>query len=71
MQTCDRTFSTRDMTPSKVSYLVELQRVKQIVQLSVLGGLLQLDVVLLQTVQSKLGLVVHVDLKRLQLSESM
>lgn len=43
--------------------LVEFQRVQQVRQLSVLFLLLQLDVVLLQTMQGQLGFVVNVDLQ--------
>mmetsp|Transcript_21625 Transcript_21625/g.37103 ORF Transcript_21625/g.37103 Transcript_21625/m.37103 type:complete len:220 (-) Transcript_21625:1322-1981(-) len=46
-------------------HLVEFQRVEQVVELAVLLGLAQLDVVLLQPVQGELGVVVHVDLHRL------
>mmetsp|Transcript_3033 Transcript_3033/g.8215 ORF Transcript_3033/g.8215 Transcript_3033/m.8215 type:complete len:398 (-) Transcript_3033:169-1362(-) len=42
-------------------HLVEVQRVKQVVKLSVLLALLHVHVVLHQTVQGELGLVVHVD----------
>lgn len=45
--------------------LIELERIQQIVQLTVLSRLGQLDVVLLQAVQSQLTLIVHVDLSRL------
>lgn len=45
--------------------LVELERVEQVVELPVLGVFLDLDEVLLQSVQGELGLVVNVDLKRL------
>lgn len=44
--------------------LVELQLVEQVVELAVLLGLAKLDVVLLETVEGELGLVVHVDLQR-------
>lgn len=44
--------------------LVELQVVQQVVQLAVLLLLAQLDVVLLQTVKSELGVIVDVDLER-------
>ena len=44
--------------------LVELECVKQIVELSILLRLAELDVVLLQPVQGKLGLIVDVDLQR-------
>lgn len=47
--------------------LVELERIEQIVQLSVLGGFSELDVVLLQTVQGELGLVIDVNFKGLQM----
>ena len=45
--------------------LVEFERVQQVVQLAVLFALLQLDVVLLETVQRKLGLIVDVDFQGL------
>lgn len=44
--------------------LVELKVVKEVVQLAVLLLLAELDVVLLQTVEGELGVVVDVDLKR-------
>jgi hypothetical protein len=44
--------------------LVELQLVEEIVELAVLLGLTKLDVVLLETVEGELGLVVNVDLQR-------
>lgn len=44
--------------------LIELERVQQIVELAVLLALIELDKVLLQTVQGKLLLVVNVDLQR-------
>ena len=44
--------------------LVELKRVKEVVELSVLLTLLQLHVVLLETVQGELLLIVDVDLQR-------
>lgn len=59
---------------SSISYrfattdLVELEVVEQVVELPVLLLLLQLEVILLQTVQSELGLVIDVDFKRLNLS---
>lgn len=49
--------------------LVELERVEEVVQLAVLGRLLQADVVLLQSVQGELLLVVDVDLERLRRGE--
>lgn len=48
--------------------LVELQVVEEVVELAVLLLLLELEVVLLKTVESELGLVVDVDLKRLYVS---
>lgn len=45
--------------------LVELQGVEEVVQLPVLLLLLELDVVLLETVEGELGLVVDVNLERL------
>ena len=50
-------------------HLVELEVVQEIVQLAVLLLLTQLDVVLLKTVQSKLGLGVDGDLDRVGLHE--
>ena len=44
--------------------LVELQLVEEVVELAVLLGLTELDVVLLETVEGELGLVVNVDLQR-------
>ena len=48
------------------SHLVKLQHVKQLKELPVLLGVLQLDVVLPQPVQGELRLVVDVHLHRLQ-----
>lgn len=44
--------------------LVELEAVQKFVQLTVLLRFTELDVVLLKTVESKLGVVVHIDFKR-------
>jgi hypothetical protein len=44
--------------------LVELKRVKKIIELAVLLALIKLHVVLLETVKSQLLLVIDVDLKR-------
>ncbi len=52
--------------PLKNPYLVKLQDVQKLEQLSVLLRVLELDVVLLEAVQGQLGLVVDVDLHRLQ-----
>lgn len=49
----------------RVTYLIELEAVEQLVQLPVLANFFQLDVVLLQTVESKLCLVVDEDFERL------
>lgn len=46
-------------------HLVELERVKEVVELAVLGRLLEADKVLLQAVERELLLVVDIDLKRL------
>lgn len=46
--------------------LIEFQRVQQVIQLPVFAALLQLHVVLLKAVKSKLRLVVHKDLQGLQ-----
>lgn len=48
------------------TYLVELERVKQVIELSVLCRLSELDVMLLKTVKGELRLVVDVDLERLR-----
>ena len=48
-----------------LGYLVEFQNVQQLEQLPVLLGILELDVVLSQSVQGQLGLVIDVDLHRL------
>lgn len=45
--------------------LVKLQRVKQFIQLNVLACLFELDVVLLQTMKCKLGLVIDKNLERI------
>jgi hypothetical protein len=45
--------------------LVELQLVKKLVQFAVLFLLIQLDIILLETVKSELGLVINVDFKRI------
>ena len=43
--------------------LVELEDVEQLEQFPVLLGVFELDIVLLQTVQSQLGLVINVNLR--------
>lgn len=53
-------------TASSSSYLIELEIVEELVQLSVLADFLQLDVVLLQTMEGELGLVVDEDFKGLK-----
>ena len=47
------------------THLVELQRIEKLVQLSVLLHLLEIYVVLLQSMQSKLRFVVHENFQRL------
>ena len=51
------------------TYLIELERVEEIVELSVLGSLVQSNEMLLQSVKRELLLVVDVDLERLQPSK--
>lgn len=46
--------------------LVEFEIVQQVVELPVLLPLLELEVELLKTVESQLGLVINVNFKRLQ-----
>jgi len=53
------------MSPRVETHLVELEAVQQIVELSVLLALGELDKVLLKTVQSQLGLIIDVDLEGL------
>lgn len=48
----------------KDDHLIELKLIKEVVQLPVLLLLVELDVILLETVQGKLSLVVNVNLKR-------
>ena len=59
----------RSATRILVTFLVELEGIQQLEELPVLLRVLQLDVVLLQPVQGQLGLVVDVDLHRLQRKE--
>ena len=69
MQTCERKGGQRSIehrgVEGEVKDLVELQRIEQVIQLAVLGGLLEANVVLLQSVESELLLVVDVDLEGL------
>ena len=53
-------------SPRTKTHLVELEAVQQIVELSVLLALRELDKVLLKTVQSQRGLIIDVDLEGLQ-----
>ena len=46
-------------------YLIELKRVQQLVQLPVLANFLELNVVLLETMQSQLSLIVDKDFQGL------
>lgn len=50
----------------RTPYLIELQCVQEVKELSVFLIVLQLDVVLLQPMQSQLRLVVHKDFHRLE-----
>jgi len=52
-------------SPRTKTHLVELEAVQQVVELSVLLALGELDKVLLKTVQSQLGLIIDVDLEGL------
>ena len=56
----------RHLKMSVLTHLIELQGVQKLVQLAVLALLVQHDVVLHQTVQGELGLIVHIDLHGLQ-----
>lgn len=49
----------------EVTYLIELEAVQQFIQLPVLPNLLQLNVMLLKTVERELGFIVNKDLKGL------
>jgi hypothetical protein len=49
---------------NKDNDLVKLKVVQELIQLAVLLLLAQLDVILLQTVKGELGVVIHVNLKR-------
>ena len=51
-----------------MTHLVELELVEEVVEFSVLLLLLELEEVLLKTVQGQLGLVVDVDFERLTLA---
>ena len=46
-------------------HLIEVQGIQQIIQLAVLLLFIQHDIVLDKSVQSELGLIIHVDLHRL------
>ena len=58
---------TRDRL-DKDTDLVEFEVIEHVVELAVLFLFLELEIVLLQTVQRELGLVVDVDLERLLVS---
>jgi hypothetical protein len=45
--------------------LVELESVKEVAQFSILLSLAEFDVVLLETVECKLGLIIDIDLERI------
>lgn len=53
-----------ESTLDKNDNLVELEAIQELVQLAVLLRFAELDIVLLQTVQSELGVVVNVNLER-------
>jgi len=46
--------------------LIEFEIVKQLIQLSVFASFFKLDIVLLETVESELGLVVNEDFEGLE-----
>lgn len=48
-----------DSTPNKDNDLVERKGVKQVIELPILLGFAELDVVLVETMKGQLGLVVH------------
>lgn len=52
-------------------YLVEFQNVQQFKQLSVFLIVLQFDIVLLETMKSQFGIVIHVDLHWLKIKQSI
>lgn len=56
---------TQPFVHPAILYLVELQSVHEIKELPVLLLVLEFDVVLLETVECQLGLVVHIHLHRL------
>jgi len=58
-------FNSTTNGTDKDTDLIKLQRIQQIVQLAVLSILLQLAIVLLQSVQSQLCLIVHINLERI------
>lgn len=64
MTTCGQSVSRRQFEAIGAN-LVEFELVEQVVELAVFGGLLELDVVLLQTMKGELGLVIDVDFQRL------
>ena len=49
-----------------MTYLVELKHVQQVVQLAVLGCLVNFDKMLLEPMEGEFNLVIDVDLQRLQ-----
>jgi len=62
----DQSPSSTSQREGRPTNLVELQGIEEVVQLPVLLLLLKLDVVLLESVKSELGLVVDVNLERLE-----
>lgn len=57
-------FSGSESTLDEDDDLVELKLVEELIKLSVLLLFVELDIILLETVKSKLGLIVNVDLER-------
>jgi hypothetical protein len=54
------------MSTNQVSDLIEFKRIEQFVKLSVLSVLLELDIVLLESVECQLGLIVNENFERLK-----
>ncbi len=57
-------FGCTESTLDEDDDLIEFEAVEEVVEFTVLLGLVELDAVLLKTVESKLGLVVDIDLER-------
>ena len=63
--TCDITLVVGECIACQ-AYLVKLQLIQEIIQLPVLCVLVQLNIVLLQTVQSQLAFIINEDFERLK-----